>query len=53
MRRMATIPNAPNHVGLNIMHERAGRIRAELKLTSKPGQTRIRLFLPEQERHPA
>lgn len=42
-----------NHVGLNIMHERAGRIRAELKLTSKPGQTRIRLFLPEQERHPA
>lgn len=42
-----------NHVGLNIMHERAGRIRAELKLTSQPGQTRIRLFLPEQERHPA
>lgn len=24
-----------NHVGLNIMHERAGRIRAELKLTSQ------------------
>lgn len=42
-----------NHVGLNIMHERAGRIRAELKLTSQPGQTRIRLFLPEQERYPA
>ncbi len=42
-----------NHVDLNIMHERAGRIRAELKLTSQPGQTRIRLFLPEQERHPA
>ena len=42
-----------NHVGLNIMHERADRIRAELKLTSQPGQTRIRLFLPEQERHPA
>jgi len=42
-----------NHVGLNIMYERAGRIRAELNLTSQPGQTRIRLFLPEQERHPA
>ena len=42
-----------NHVGLNIMRERAGRIRARLTLQSQPGQTRIRLFLPAQERHPA
>ena len=48
------LENLPgNHVGLNIMHERAGRIRARLSLQSQPGQTRIRLFLPEQERHPA
>ncbi|MGF6148511.1 Nitrate/nitrite sensor protein narX [Kingella potus] len=42
-----------NHVGLNIMKERAARIRAQLNLASQPGQTRIRLILPAQERHPA
>lgn len=48
------LENLPgNHVGLNIMQERAGRIRAQLTLTSQPGQTRIRLLLPAQERHPA
>lgn len=42
-----------NHIGLNIMRERAGRIRAQLTLQSQPGQTRIRLTLPARERHPA
>lgn len=42
-----------NHVGLNIMRERAARIRAGLTLQSQPGQTRITLTLPARERHPA
>ena len=42
-----------NHVGLNIMRERAARIRAGLILQSQPGQTRITLTLPARERHPA
>ena len=39
-----------NHVGLNIMHERAQRIRAQLSLHSKPGSTRVTLNLPYEER---
>ena len=39
-----------NHVGLNIMHERAQRIRARLSLHSKPGSTRVTLNLPYEER---
>ena len=39
-----------NHVGLNIMHERAQRIRAHLSLHSKPGSTRVTLNLPYEER---
>ena len=38
------------HVGLNIMRERASRIRADLKLSSRPGQTEVCLTLPQQER---
>ncbi len=38
------------HVGLNIMRERALRIRADLKLSSRPGQTEVCLTLPQQER---
>ena len=39
-----------NHVGLNIMHERALRIHACLELDSRPGCTQIKLTLPQQER---
>ena len=39
------------HVGLNIMFERAKRIRAALEVHSQPGQhTHIRLTLPQPER---
>ena len=39
------------HVGLNIMHERARRIRALLDIQSVKGEsTIVRLFLPKQER---
>ncbi len=42
---------AGSHVGLNIMHERARRIHAEMKLDSQPGQyTQIQLTLPQAER---
>ncbi|MCS4533452.1 type IV pili methyl-accepting chemotaxis transducer N-terminal domain-containing protein [Neisseria montereyensis] len=40
-----------NHVGLQIMQERARRIHAQLKLDSQPNQyTKISLILPKQER---
>ncbi|QEY26037.1 type IV pili methyl-accepting chemotaxis transducer N-terminal domain-containing protein [Neisseria zalophi] len=40
-----------NHVGLQIMRERARRIHAQLKLDSQPNQySRISLILPKQER---
>lgn len=38
------------HVGLNIMFERAQRIRAELNITSRPGHTSVTLLLPKKER---
>lgn len=42
-----------HHVGLNIMRERASRIRAELTLHSQPGGTRVTLKLPQEERRQA
>lgn len=40
-----------NHIGLNIMHERAARLRAVLEMTSQPGAgTTVRLILPHSER---
>lgn len=41
-----------SHVGLNIMRERASRIRARLRFESRPGRTQIRLSLPQDERIP-
>ncbi|MDO4878353.1 MAG: type IV pili methyl-accepting chemotaxis transducer N-terminal domain-containing protein [Neisseria sp.] len=41
-----------NHVGLNIMRERASRIHAKLRLYSRPGHTQISLSLPQDERIP-
>lgn len=38
------------HVGLNIMSERAQRIRAALNVTSRPGRTTVSLLLPKKER---
>ncbi|WP_416191133.1 type IV pili methyl-accepting chemotaxis transducer N-terminal domain-containing protein [Neisseria sp. CCUG12390] len=38
------------HVGLNIMFERAQRIRAGLNVASRPGRTEISLLLPKKER---
>jgi len=40
-----------NHIGLNIMRERAARLHAELEMTSQPGTgTTVRLVLPHSER---
>ena len=42
------------HVGLHIMRERAARMRAVIKLESRPGQgTRVLLTLPSAERQAA
>lgn len=42
------------HVGLNIMRERAARLHAKLNIDSRPGNgTRINLVLPLDERQPA
>lgn len=41
-----------DHFGLGIMHSRAARISARLKIDSKPGQgTRVLLILPPVDRH--
>ena len=40
-----------NHIGLNIMRERAARLHAELEISSQPGAgTTVRLVLPHSER---
>jgi len=42
------------HVGLHIMHERAARLRAVIKIESQPGAgTRVALTLPGSERQAA
>lgn len=42
------------HIGLNIMQERAARLKANLNITSSPGHgTRVSLILPQGEREAA
>ena len=40
-----------DHIGLNIMQERAQRIRARLSIQSQQNHTRIQLTLPKKERN--
>ena len=40
-----------DHIGLNIMQERAQRIRATLSIQSQQNHTRIQLTLPKKERN--